>query len=371
MSSDAIFLQIEDGEMLRAPLSGYLTEDLLQSLIARYPELLAADQINEEDPPRWLLVSREARVPDAIDGNSRWSVDHLLIDHRAIPTFVEVKRSSDTRIRREMVGQMLDYAANATTYWPVDRIRTLAATQLGGAEALDRRLGELLALDCEDSAATIETYWRTLNENLRTGRIRLLFAADELPRELRRIIEFLNEHMPTIEVSGVELRRYKGAGVHALVPRVIGQTERARAERVGEVAKKKTSAAEFLSGLEPTVSEFFQGVFATASTEGLASMWGQKSFRIRTRQPSGKQITIFYAYPPGAVGRTEPWVEIYLKEVADDDATKLLRDALLSINGFRAAGDYTISLVVVPATLTAAKSAMPLIWEAYRRMRAD
>jgi 5-methylthioribose kinase len=36
---------------------------------------------------------------------------------------VEVKRSSDTRIRREVVGQMLDYAANAVVYWPLEMIR--------------------------------------------------------------------------------------------------------------------------------------------------------------------------------------------------------------------------------------------------------
>jgi hypothetical protein len=40
-----------------------------------------------------------------------------------VPTPVEVKRSSDTRLRREVVGQMLDYAANAIVYWPADHIR--------------------------------------------------------------------------------------------------------------------------------------------------------------------------------------------------------------------------------------------------------
>ena len=38
-----------------------------------------------------------------------------------MPTLVEVKRSSDTRIRREVVGQMLHYAANAV----VKRLRHL------------------------------------------------------------------------------------------------------------------------------------------------------------------------------------------------------------------------------------------------------
>ena len=55
-----------------------------------------------------------------MDGVERWSVDHLLLDQDAIPTLVEVKRSSDSRIRREVVGQMLDYAANAVTYWNID-----------------------------------------------------------------------------------------------------------------------------------------------------------------------------------------------------------------------------------------------------------
>jgi hypothetical protein len=54
---------------------------------------------------------------------NRWSVDHLFLDQDAVPTIVEVKRSTDTRIRREVVGQMLDYAANAVVYWPVEAIR--------------------------------------------------------------------------------------------------------------------------------------------------------------------------------------------------------------------------------------------------------
>jgi hypothetical protein len=35
------------------------------------------------------------------------------LDQDAILTIVEVKRSTDTHVRREVVGQMLDYAANA------------------------------------------------------------------------------------------------------------------------------------------------------------------------------------------------------------------------------------------------------------------
>ena len=80
----------------------YDSESLLQKLLADHPDLLAGDQINAEEPRRWLLITREMAVPGEQDGAGRWSLDHLFLDQDAIPTLVEVKRSSDTRIRREV-----------------------------------------------------------------------------------------------------------------------------------------------------------------------------------------------------------------------------------------------------------------------------
>src|SRR4051812_33234305 len=84
---------------------------------------MAGDQFDPASPRRWLLVTREMSIPSEEGGFSRWSLDHLFLDQDAIPTLVEVKRSTDTRIRREVVGQMLDYAANAVVYWPIETIR--------------------------------------------------------------------------------------------------------------------------------------------------------------------------------------------------------------------------------------------------------
>ncbi len=107
--SGRIFLL--DGDRTLRPMKEepYDSEDLLQALLADYPDLLAGDQIDDNDPRRWLLVRRELGVPDREDGADRWSVDHLFLDQDGVPTLVEVKRSSDTRIRREVVGQLLDY----------------------------------------------------------------------------------------------------------------------------------------------------------------------------------------------------------------------------------------------------------------------
>jgi hypothetical protein len=52
------------------------------------------------------------------------SLDHLFLNREGVPTLVEVKRSSNTQLRREVVAQMLDYAANASAQWTVDSLRT-------------------------------------------------------------------------------------------------------------------------------------------------------------------------------------------------------------------------------------------------------
>src|SRR5262245_55196945 len=106
--SREIFLIQNDGQLIGMREQAYDSEALLQELLARYPNLLAGDQIAPTEPRRWLLITREASLPSEEMGSGRWAVDHLFLDQDAIPTLVEVKRSSDTRLRREVVGQMLD-----------------------------------------------------------------------------------------------------------------------------------------------------------------------------------------------------------------------------------------------------------------------
>lgn len=84
--------------------SDYDTEDMLQNLLAQYPNLMAGNLIDDVNPRKWLLISREYGMPDKEDSYDRWSLDHLFLDQDGIPTLVEVKRSNDTRIRREVVG---------------------------------------------------------------------------------------------------------------------------------------------------------------------------------------------------------------------------------------------------------------------------
>lgn len=57
------------------------------------------------------------------------SLDLFLLDQDGIPTLVEVKRSSDTRTRREVVAQMLDYAANLVSFLNVNEIKETVSSE--------------------------------------------------------------------------------------------------------------------------------------------------------------------------------------------------------------------------------------------------
>ena len=160
-------------------------------------------------------------------GVDRWSLDHLFVDQEGIPTLVEVKRSTDTRMRREYIRQMFDYAANATVYWPDGQVRSRyeGKCESSGSDAT-QKLAEFLrpASDAEPRDAAIDRFWRDVDTNLRAGRIRMVFVADMILPELRRIVEFLSLQMNPAEVLGIEIKQFAGAGVTTLVPTVIGQT---------------------------------------------------------------------------------------------------------------------------------------------------
>lgn len=131
----------------------------MQKIVDEHPEIIVGEQINPDNPARWIVVRREAGIPGSENGDDRWSVNHFLLDQFGRPTFVEVKRSSNTRIRREVVGQMLEYAVNAQTDWPREKIKALAAENIGSFEELDTRLIEFLqSVNSTDSVTNLETY---------------------------------------------------------------------------------------------------------------------------------------------------------------------------------------------------------------------
>jgi hypothetical protein len=213
-------------------------DEQLQKLLEKNPDLLAGEQIDPEQPRRWLLVKREMPIPDpASGGGGRWAVDFLFVDQDAIPTFVECKRFNDTRSRREVVGQVMEYAANGQFYWNHETLKGFArsATRPHN-ESLEDALKQLLQAE----QLNVEDFFKKAEANLKDGTIRIVFFMEEAPVELKCIVEFLNDQLEHTDIFIVEAHQYTKGELRLVVPSLFGYSEKAR--RVKTSTSTGTSA---------------------------------------------------------------------------------------------------------------------------------
>jgi hypothetical protein len=211
----------------------------LQTLLARNPYLLPSEQIDPDNPPQWLLVKREMPVTDPATGSERWSLDFLFVDHMGVPTLVECKRCDDTRARREVIAQMLEYAANGHHYWSAAELQSAAHQTAGGAD----QLNDWINRTCE-AAGTATEFFEIVERNLRESRMRLIFFLEDSPNELRSLVDFLNRQLNSTEVFLVEARLYQSTAGRVVVPWLFGYTEEARVAKRGSREQTARLAGE-------------------------------------------------------------------------------------------------------------------------------
>jgi hypothetical protein len=271
MAQGILYMVDETGGLRRMAPSAPANEDQMQALVAKYPELIT------DGDGDLLLIKREQEIADSEDGGGRWSLDHLFVTRQGVPVLVELKRAVDTRLRREVVGQMLDYAANGTVYWQGGRIaEAFAATATRAGGNPDQLLSEFIG------SGDPEEFWRQVDSNMKAGRVKLVFVADSIPRELARIVEFLNDQMRA-DVRAVELRWFSDdAGTTTLSPRIIGESERAAASKAASTnvraLDRQSWITEYLTAFGPDmlraadkfieIVEGLGGNAAVASTNG-------------------------------------------------------------------------------------------------------
>ena len=381
--SESIFLLEADGGVVELRETEYATEDRLQALVADHPELLAGVQSSSEEGRRWLLIGREIGIPGDESGSNRWSLDHLFLDPDGVPTLVEVKRSADTRIRREVVGQVLDYAANAVLYWPVEQLQssfesTCESRGEDPADVLSKFIGD----------GQPEELWVKAKTNLQAGRVRLLFVADRIPQELRRIVEFLNGQMDPAEVLALELPSYEGGGRRTLVPRSFGVTTSSeRRKKVTGPTKRQWDAPSFLIALHENVGEearrIAEGIMAW-SDKNLGRRWfgsgSQSGSFVPTLDIAGEQYWPFTLWTYGQVEIQFQWLQ-NRPPFEDITVRQELRRRLNEIagvsipeDGIKRRPSFHISLLTADSSLDAFLSTMEWVvgevkkyWESERQ----
>ena len=324
--AEKIYIRNASGELEPLTEERFKTEELLQELIGQHPELLAGDQMSPSDPRRWILIRRE--MP--IEG---WAVDHLLIDQDARPTLVEVKRGSSRQIRREIVGQMFDYAATAASVWSGDEMRRVfeQGAKNRDADPLHELNKLLLTDDGSDMEDAADEFWERATTNLDANRLRLLFVADEIPIELERVFKFLNEQTrDNLEVLAVEVKQYPGQFGQALVSRVIGQVD---APRGSNARSPNLSHDELLDAFRPDVRDAMLPLIdavknaggelryrRTAITvRGRSSRWQRPLYLARFYVPDGGRFEFTTDYIDGLPEELRTFQKEYIGQFIGDE----------------------------------------------------
>jgi len=106
----------------------------------------------------------------------------------------------------------------------------------------------------------------------------MIFVADEIPDELRNVVEFLNSQMDRTEVLAIEVKQYVSSDnppLRTLVPSVIGLTAEARTKKGGG---SRWDHDRFFAALEkssPTDVEIAERLYKFAGVvSGQTILWG-------------------------------------------------------------------------------------------------
>jgi hypothetical protein len=192
-----VMVRDRGGEWRSLDTGSYSDESHLQKLLLREPRL-----IDLKTP--LLACVPEFGIPGA------GSLDLLGVDEAAGVTLVECKLAKNHEVKREVVGQVLEYAA-FPSLMPVDefvrRFDTLAERQLETAVT--------------DKGLDWAGFEEGLAENLRTGSFNLVVAVDHINDQLRKSLLFLNAHTD-FTVAALELEYIADDEVEVLIPQLHG-----------------------------------------------------------------------------------------------------------------------------------------------------
>ena len=177
--------------------------------------------------------------------------------------------------RRDVIGQIIEYAANAFDLWASGAARQYAAEHWNRQ---GRELDDVL-IEAFGEEIDIDTFWDLVESNLRQGRIRMIIAADELRPEVRRMIEYLNSEMQNAEVLGLELKCYGSeADSVVMVPTISGRSETSRRAKAGNASSETAynSRRACLLLLTGEALPIFRKIIDTSRRSGDGTVLGEE-----------------------------------------------------------------------------------------------
>lgn len=217
-----MLVRTNDGQWQETEPVGFAAETEFQALVAETFDQVLAGQ---SDAP--AVVVREVAMP----GGGK--VDILAVDADGVITVCECKLQGNAGIRREVVGQVFEYAG-ALDAMSFRDFTARVESRLGGE--LDAALAAIAGEEWDRGVWADQ-----VSSALETGKFRVVIAADKIGSALKKTVLYLNSHT-SLAVLAVELHRQRIGEIEVLVPTVFAD-EQAR-QKVPPAAASSTAAVE-------------------------------------------------------------------------------------------------------------------------------
>ena len=208
-----------DAEVLRrVPLGAGVTgggiyEEDLENLLFRYPETLPIAAIDPAYAGA-VPICRQLALPAGY-------ADALYVNHLGRLTLVEFKLWRNPQARREVIGQILDYAKDLAS-WAYEDLQREVSKALGKSgnalyELVSQSLPDLSEAEFVDNVA----------RHLRRGEFLLLIVGDGIQEGAASIVDFVQRYSGLhFNLAMVEAALYRDAANSLIVqPRVLARTE--------------------------------------------------------------------------------------------------------------------------------------------------
>ena len=304
-------------QLERIPLNEkHFQENWLQKIIHKNPQILPIDDIESGFAP---LISLGREISTSVG-----YIDNLYISPNGYLTIVETKLWKNPEAKREVVGQIIDYAKELTN-WNFtklnDGVKNSSQLYNNNSKGIIELIKDFEKIEEHEEYKIIDN----IERNLKRGRFLLLIVGDGIRESVEEMVDFLS-NTPQIQftLGLVELQFYKNPNVEGeliAIPNLITRTrEITRAivkienstngnvtietdfieEKVKPITARTTiTEDDFFEQLQQNTdyesAEFAKHILATVKEKGYFVEWRQGAFVAKILDPngSGSKITLF------------------------------------------------------------------------------
>jgi hypothetical protein len=238
------------------------------------------------------------------------------VDENGKITIVECKIANDSSIRREIVGQAMEYAASL---WEMS-YEEFDSMVLDGE---GRSLVELMRDRIPAEEWSEDEFKNAVASALQHGKFRLIMTIQGLTDELKQTMKFLNARGPfAFETYAVRMQYFTDGQVEIVVPRIVGPAEMGRGTSTGRTMHiREMTPSQSRDPAESTAAKLEQPTRTPSSAEPTAATPEQS---IEAPSPAEPAV----AQPRQPTGRDEQKEALFFarcRENVSENAMELIK----------------------------------------------